>query len=223
MRYAGLQQTVLTALLVTVATLSQAAPVQTFAGLVAIGDDINSASNLVGLNFSIDGDGIFDLNLAYGGIAINSFFGWNAAAREASSGSAAVFTDGTRQAMLFAANEMIGPGATTVASAQLGSADVFGGSSGAFAPSPDPLSGSQRGFIGFSFLIGGATHYGWADVEVDLQGDFGDGFLNLYGYGYETTADTAIAAGAGAVPLPAAIWLLLPAVASIGWRTRKPG
>ena len=196
---------------------SHSVPVQTFTGLITIDDSINGPSNLVGTNFSIDGDGVFDLNLAYGGVNINSIFGWNATARESSAGSAEIIVISGLNARLFNSGEMIGPGATTVSSANLGNADTFGGFDGEFVPDDDPLFGTKRGFIGFSFTIGGNTHYGWADVEVDITGDFGAGNLNLYGYGYETDPDTAIAAGAGGgstgtpttvnVPLP--LWSIL--------------
>ena len=187
---------------------AHAVPVQTFSGLLSIGDAANGISDLVGTNFSIDGDGVFDLNLAYGGSNINSIFGWNANARAASPGSAQIITSTVNEARLFLAGELIGSGGTTTDDAILGSADTMGGTpAGAFVPSPDSLSGTSRGFIGFSFLIGGNTHFGWADVEVDLTGNFEDGYLNLYGYGYETSANSAIAAGAGVVPVPAAAWL----------------
>lgn len=107
-----------------------AAPVQTFSGLLSIGDAANGISNLVGTNFSIDGDGVFDLNLAYGGSNINSIFGWNANAREASPGSALIITTTGNEAKLFLAGETIGSGGTTVADALLGSADTFGGATG---------------------------------------------------------------------------------------------
>lgn len=141
-----------------------AVAVQTFSGLLSIGDAANGIGNLVGTNFSIDGDGVFDLNLAYGGSNINSIFGWNANAREASPGSAQIITTTGNEARLFLASETIGPGSTTVADALLGSADTFGGAAGAFVPDSDPLFGAKRGHIGFTFLIGGNTHYGWADV-----------------------------------------------------------
>lgn len=197
-----------------------AAAVQTFSGLLPIGDSVNTPGVLIGTNFSIDGDGTFDLNLAYGGTNINSIFGWNANARESSPGSAQIFVTSGNFARMFALGESIGPGGTAVADALLGAADDFGGADGNFVPD-DPLFGKKRGFIGFSFLIGGNTHYGWADVEVDVEGDFGEGFLNLYGYGYETDADTANLAGAGIVPLPAAIWLFGSALAGLGWLRRK--
>lgn len=199
---------------------ANAVPVQTFSGLLAIGDNVNNTGDLVGLNFSIDGDGVFDLNLAYGGQKINSIFGWNANARESSPGSAQIITSSANYAKLFASGELIGPGGTTAADGLLGSADTYGGADGNFLPD-DPLYGKKRGFIGFSFLIGGNTHYGWADVEVDVEGDFGQGFLNLYGYGYETLANTAIAAGAGTVPVPAAAWLFGSALGLLGWLRRR--
>lgn len=60
----------------------------------------------------------------------------------------------------------------------------------------------QRAYMGVSFDIEGATHYGWIDMYVS---DLGPGAL-IYGWGYETTPITSIMAGA--VPEPSTIALL---------------
>jgi len=57
------------------------------------------------------------------------------------------------------------------------------------------------GYIGVEFTIDGAMHYGYVGfqgVETDESNAGPEG--RIFGFGYETTADTAIAAGAGLVP-----------------------
>ena len=64
-------------------------------------------------------------------------------------------------------------------------------------------SPSTDAYIGFSFLIDGQEHLGWADIEIDY---FGTAFIT--GWAWETEPGVAIAAGAAAIPLPPAAWLL---------------
>lgn len=58
-------------------------------------------------------------------------------------------------------------------------------------------------YVGFSFLIDGQEHLGWADVGVDYAGT---AFIN--GWAWETEPGIAIAAGLVQTPLPPAAWLL---------------
>jgi hypothetical protein len=51
------------------------------------------------------------------------------------------------------------------------------------------------GYVGLQFDISGATHYGWARVEVSSAGDN----LIIKEYAYEATADSSIQAGANGV------------------------
>lgn len=48
---------------------------------------------------------------------------------------------------------------------------------------------NQTGYVGFKFLLNGATHYGWAKISVTASA------ITLYGYAYQSTANTSIAAG----------------------------
>ena len=66
-------------------------------------------------------------------------------------------------------------------------------------------AGPVRGYAGFAFDISGSTHFGWIDIEVDNLNDNGAGSIFIYGFGYETDADTAIGAG---VPEPGSLALL---------------
>ncbi|MBA3483682.1 MAG: PEP-CTERM sorting domain-containing protein [Pirellulales bacterium] len=61
--------------------------------------------------------------------------------------------------------------------------------------------GDGPGYIGVQFPIGGATHYGYVGfegVENDENEPGPEG--RVLGFGYESTPDTPIAAGAGLVP-----------------------
>ncbi|MEM6315678.1 MAG: PEP-CTERM sorting domain-containing protein, partial [Planctomycetota bacterium] len=59
-------------------------------------------------------------------------------------------------------------------------------------------------FVGFKFNneAGDTDHFGWILVDLPATGDG-----TLLGYGFESTPDTAIAAGAG-IPEPASLSLL---------------
>ena len=52
--------------------------------------------------------------------------------------------------------------------------------------------GDNRGFLGVQFQIGGNTHFGWVDLEVDTD----LGATRIYGWAYENLADTQIKVGA---------------------------
>ena len=79
----------------------------------------------------------------------------------------------------------------------LGYSETFGGT--LFSEG----SPSADAYIGFSFLIDGQEHLGWADIDVD---NFGTAFIN--GWAWETEPGVAIAAGVAVIPLPPAAWLL---------------
>ena len=177
-----------------------AVPVQTFTGEWAISD------NSAGTSFSIDGDGTFDINLAWWGYSVNSIFAWDAIVREASFGSAGIVSsedgNGYTVSKRFVLNDLIGPASGNLNGfTEPGYWMEWGG---------PPVEGGEfldgtRGYVGFSFQIGPDTHWGWAEISVDLSGDPGDGWLILYGYGYETEPDTPVPAGA---PEPATVGLL---------------
>ncbi|RKY24127.1 MAG: hypothetical protein DRP62_04460 [Planctomycetota bacterium] len=187
-------------LILVVSSPLAAIPVQTFTGEWAISDNEN------GTSFSIDGDGTFDINLAWFGYSVNSIFAWDAIVRQASAGSAGIVSsedeNGCIVSKRFASDELIGPASGNLNGyTKAGYWMEWGG---------PPIEGGEfldetRGYVGFSFHIGPDTHWGWAEISIDLSGDPGEGWLILYGYGYETEPDTPIAAGA---PEPAMIALL---------------
>lgn len=76
-----------------------------------------------------------------------------------------------------------------------------------------------RGFLGVQFQIGGNTHFGWVDLEVDAI----LGATRIYGWAYESFADTQIKVGATstAVPEPGTLaTLALGAAGVLAWRRR---
>lgn len=78
-------------------------------------------------------------------------------------------------------------------------------------------SPSTDAYVGFSFLVGGQEHLGWADIEVD---PYGTAFIN--GWAWETEPGVAIAAGATPTPLPPAAWLLGSGLLALWGRSRLP-
>jgi hypothetical protein len=60
------------------------------------------------------------------------------------------------------------------------------------------LSLVQENYVGFEFSESGDVHYGWARLTVTFQKNVGKGkhtVIHILGYGYESTPNTAIAAG----------------------------
>jgi len=57
------------------------------------------------------------------------------------------------------------------------------------------LSLTQESYLGFQFSEAGKTHYGWARLEVTFRNNDKHTVLHMLGFGYESTPNTAIAAG----------------------------
>lgn len=164
-----------------------------------------------GTSFSIDGDGTFDLNFAWFGVSVNSIFGWDGVVRPLGSTAIIGATDSNGRFVptRFAAGANIGPGvgSATTANAFAAYEENFM----TFVQGGSFLDG-QPGFVGFSFDVGGATHWGWAEIQVDTTQDPGMGALLLLRYGWESAADTALAAG---VPEPGTALLLFAGSAAL--------
>jgi hypothetical protein len=54
----------------------------------------------------------------------------------------------------------------------------------------------REGYVGVSFVVEGATHYGWIQTSHDLyRSSPDDQYLYIHGWAYESTPDTPIVAG----------------------------
>jgi hypothetical protein len=71
-------------------------------------------------------------------------------------------------------------------------------------------------FLGFSFLIGAETHYGWARVNIEETTNA----ITVFDVGYESVAGSPIRAGS--VPEPGSVALVCLGVAG-WWRRRAAG
>ena len=177
-------------LLATTVSTSFCEPTQIFGGEFAVGDGLD------GFTLDINADGIFDINFAYYGITVNSIFGWDGFIQRASATSDMIFASSNDENNRevhdrFAAGDLIGPAQVDgIGFSAIAYENFFEGNSGG------PWLDQEPGYIGFSFLIDGVRHYGWAEVEMDNTKNTDEGFLVLYGVGYETTPETPIAAGA---------------------------
>lgn len=78
--------------------------------------------------------------------------------------------------------------------------------------------GDGRGFVGIRFTIGGAVHFGWAEVT-----GLGSDSAILHAFGYNATPGAgSITGGGAAVPEPSsAILLALGAAGLATWRRRR--
>ena len=168
----------------------RAEPMQTFGGELAIADGAS------GLNIDVNADGIFDVNFAYFGVTVNSIFGWDGIVRAAPGNATtrvAGRLDDNERLILdrFAPGAPIGPAIDSGFS--LGAAAYESFFDGLFG---GPWLDSEPGFMGFSFEDeGGERHYAWAEIEIDNENSYKEGFLILTRIAYETEAGVPIAAG----------------------------
>jgi hypothetical protein len=65
------------------------------------------------------------------------------------------------------------------------------------------MTGTDQGYVGFSFLSGGGTHYGWVELTVQANTTTDPYRLIVHGYGFEDSAGVSIVTGAtGATRVP---------------------
>ena len=80
---------------------------------------------------------------------------------------------------------------------------------------------NNPGFLGVEFDISGNTHFGWVELEVVGSPNSPFDELKIYGWGYETFANTGILPGEGqeAIPEPATLVTLAMGAAGLyAWR-----
>jgi len=98
-----------------------------------------------------------------------------------------------------------------------------------------PFSSGQVGYVGFEFTESAQTHYGWVRIQMVRGGFRNYPMLTVSEYGYESSPNTAIAAGncvaAPAAPKPAAMKATAPASLGLlalgaqglqAWREQHP-
>lgn len=174
------------------------------------------------VNWDVNNDGTIDFNFTYRfpNTATGSGVIW-----QANMNSAAVATNGVisyagpfiRYAFALGMGANIGPGGPffTGPSTQvvLGSRYRSGGVPsyyGGFAAGPNANGAVPPGtvaYVGFRFNAADGTHYGWIQLSV------GPGSIDFISAAYESTANTAIAAGA--IPEPGTLGLLALGAAGV--------
>jgi hypothetical protein len=111
------------------------------------------------------------------------------------------------------AGTLIGPGSGTYSSTGIDTLTGIesGNPAGHFQVSDGP------GYLGIQFPIGGQTHYGYVGYEGTGAQNSANG--RVYSLGYETTPNTAIAAGA--VPEPSTIAMLAAGASGMALYRRR--
>lgn len=174
-------------------------------------DLLNLPGNAIGgINIDVDGDTTPDINLAWIGLSVNSTSAYSGIATGPRvPGSSTIILGSLNVIQVgqdnneypvvsrFTSNDSIGP---AFAASLSGTGDFYelvyesffdGIFGGAFCNEDYE---NERGYIGFTFLIGANRHWGWVDVEMDFGFDGGTaiGALLVHDWGYESTPDAAI-------------------------------
>lgn len=136
---------------------------------------------------------------------LSQFFWWNRGFLQANSAGAKVVLGANHLPAALSFGADIGPGANFGKPASYGLLFTYGRGTyghvqggGTRSRHRGNLSLLHSGYVGFQFTQSGEVHYGWARLAVTFkQGDFNKNFTSTHvlGYGYESTPDTAIAAG----------------------------
>jgi hypothetical protein len=114
----------------------------------------------------------------------------------------------------FLYGDSIGAAATFANVGTLYTKFVYGGDGTGTPPPPrNWTQSSNRGIAGLRFDIGGTTHFGWADVQVNEDTTF-----TINSLAYEDQADTPILAG---VPEPTATGALIAGAAGVAALLRR--
>ena len=121
------------------------------------------------------------------------------------------------------------PGATTGPAGNLALGTTVGSTGSYNTSTTGVVFGSAAGnwkysaenYIGFRFVSSaGTTHYGWMRFAMGAAGSAGTSMTRtVVDYGWESAANTSIAAGAGIIPAPGAIALL--GLAGLAGRRRR--
>jgi hypothetical protein len=113
-----------------------------------------------------------------------------------------------------AGGSLIGPGSTIFGSFGTFAEDRFSGQPPVTFGEDGLWDNGTTAFVGFRFLIGGATHFGWARLNVEETSNI----ITLLDFAYEGTPETAIRITQ--VPEPATLTLLTLGATAV-WRRRR--
>lgn len=137
-------------------------------------------------------------------------------------GGVDIGSDALLRPVITGADQVVNLGAgATISAASLFAAGESGSATHVGAAA-DQFQLGAPGYLGFAFepALGGATHYGWAQIAISNTGAG-----SLLGWAYENAAGTAIPAGAisvGAVPEPGtALFGLALLGTALSRRTRR--
>ena len=132
------------------------------------------------------------------------YFWWNRGFFTPNSAGANVLVDGTGMVADAAAGALIGPAGKFGKGQSYGMMFTYGNGTfdfrahGTLKKHRGNLNLRDVNYIGFEFLLAGKIHYGWARLQVTFvrrQYYQTKAHIHILGYGYETAANTAIAAG----------------------------
>jgi len=113
------------------------------------------------------------------------------------------------------AGVIVGPAASTFGPGGLLALDQFFGDPPVTTNEQGLWDNGLTAFAGFRFSNASGVHYGWVRALVEENSND----ITVFDYAYDDTPDTAIAAGAGAVPEPGTMALLL--VGACGFVARR--
>jgi hypothetical protein len=132
------------------------------------------------------------------------FFSWNRAFLTPNSGGANVLLGSGGLAANLAAGASIGPAAQFGKPGSYGMLFTYGkgfrfvAKGGSLLKHRGNFDLQKSNYVGFEFSQAGAVHYGWVRLAVSFKSSYKqhkNTILHILGYGYESSPNTAIAAG----------------------------
>jgi hypothetical protein len=135
---------------------------------------------------------------------IGTIFWWNRGFFTPNTAGANVLLESNQLPADLVAGVEIGPGGNFGKGASYGLLFTYGKGQLSFTGGGTKLKHAgnlnltQNNYIGLKFTASGAAHYGWARLAISFQdggSDVKHAVTNILGYGYDSTPNTAIAAG----------------------------
>lgn len=170
-----------------------------------VSDIVVDAANPTGGYFDMDGDTVPDFRIrfqsGYAPAAIR-FQGAYASADLTNTAKGSTY-----YVRSFESGDLIGPGASEANVPGIVSSNATN-----FGNPIDPQ------YAGIRLDIGGSTHFGWVRIKTEYVGGASTLTGTIFDWAYETTPDTAIAAGA--IPEPTSLALLAAGAGALALRRR---